>query len=194
MPHNTRVGGLKQQSLSFPSRRSIAASDAKGKDSKSPSIAPPKADPIAAKDEGVSDAEAPDDVQDLPSTSRQRRRKTVAAEVAGEEKKVSRKRKVQDVGDLPSSSAKGKEKEKGKEKKAKRVFKSRVSIENTEDARVAPYRESDSSEAEVEAITDTSERAKKQRLLRHYQQVRHKMGNIEPSAFILPLAHISRRY
>lgn len=180
MSPGAKTEAMKQQPLPFTTRRSATA-NAKGKGIKSPATEPSTPASVAVKAEDVQEPVLPADDEVTPKTSvkrRSQRRKPQDAEV---EATSSKKRKLQEVDESPSSKAKGKGN--GKADRVKRVFKSRVSVENTEDGQASPRRDADSSDVDSPADLDTSEKAKKQRLLRHYAEVRTKMGHLEPSEF-----------
>jgi len=171
MTSQSQTEALKQQSLPFTSRRSAATSGAKPKGSKLPDTIPPTL--AQSQFEESSAVEVEDDEEAVPRRGKTRAAKLRAAE---EDKRTNKKRKHGE--DEPSSS---KSKGKQTEERAKRIFRSRVSIENVEGR--TPTREQDASsdvEPDSPANLDTSEKAKKQRILRHYGEVRQKMGYLKP--------------
>lgn len=166
----------KQQPLVFPSKRSTAISNAKGKESKSPATLP--STPIPATAAQVTETEAEEIVASTTSAKRKTRSVT-KAQASDNDKPAGKKRKLQEVEDSPSTKGKT------KEEKGKRVFKSRVSIENVEDRTVSRDQEI-SSDIELVDGEDTTgdEKAKKSRFRKHFGEVREKMGNIAPGKYI----------
>ncbi|KAI0685607.1 DNA polymerase delta, subunit 4-domain-containing protein [Cytidiella melzeri] len=177
-PQSTRT--MKLQSLGFTTKRSGATFTAKAKGSKSPITTPSTPDPIAVTaSTQAGDAALKDEEKAAPSVTRRKTRAAAKAQPVEEEKVAGKKRKLQEVE--KASIKQDKPKKKG-EDKGKRVFRSRVSLENVEGREAEARDDASSSDIEPdESLSlDTSEKAKKTRALRHYGKVRAKMGYLNP--------------
>lgn len=175
---------MKQQSLQFATRRSTAAANAKGTESKSPSIVPSTPAPAAAPQADASGSAVPEE-EKTPSSSVWRKGRSTEAQVAEEDRAAAKKRKRTDAAPLVTSKSNGK---RGSAKR-KRIFKSRVSLENTEDVQ-ASRRQEESSEDEGLAELDMSEHGKQRRLLKQFREARAKMDHLAASTFLIAVCAI----